>query len=91
MQLIAGSVTDTTLVRTAAALSQAAIRAPALYDTLADSFVQAVLGQFTLDTTASIRTATTALGAMRLAQQPYIVQVQLSSYSCLHIPAAIDA
>ena len=75
-KLLAGSASaDTLLVQTAAALSEAAIKVPDIYDTLASAFVQAVLGQFTLDTAASINTATTALGAMRLAQQPYIVQV----------------
>lgn len=72
----AGPAGQRQLYFTAAALSEAALLAPANYETLSSAYVQAVLGQLTINTPASIQVATAALAALRSAQQPLMVQVR---------------
>lgn len=68
------TVTDVNLYQTAEALSEAIVKVPAIYDTLASAYVEAVLGQFTLNISASIDVASVALAALQFAQQPQVVQ-----------------
>jgi len=70
-------VTDVNLYQTAEALSEAVLTVPAIYDTLASAYLEAVLGLFTTNTTASIDVASVALAAVSFGQQPQIVQVSL--------------
>lgn len=74
-QCCAGTGTEAMVYETAQALSEAALQAPATYDTLASAYIQAVLGQLTKNTVPAIQIATEALAALRFAQQPLIVQV----------------
>ncbi len=67
------------LYQTAEALSEAVLTVPAIYDTLAGAYLEAVLGLFTTNTTASIDVASVALAAVSFGQQPQIVQVSLCS------------
>ena len=53
----------------------AVLQKPVIYSTVIAAFSEAVLGQLTINTTASIQTASYALAALRAAQQPAIVQV----------------
>ena len=71
----AGPAGQKELYLTAEALSEAALISPAIYDTLSGAYVQAVLGQLTINTPASIQVATAALAGLRSAQQPQMVQV----------------
>lgn len=72
----AGPAGQRELYFTAEALSEAALLAPANYATLSSAYVQAALGQLTINTPASIQVATAALAALRSAQQPLMVQVR---------------
>ena len=65
------------LYQTAEALSEAVLTVPAIFDTLASAYLEAVLGLFTTNTTASIDVASVALAAVSFGQQPQIVQVRL--------------
>ena len=75
----AGPAGQKELYLTAEALSKAALQAPAIWNSLSSAYVQAVLGQFTINTPTSIQVATAALAAMRSAQQSQIVQVRQHS------------
>ena len=70
-------MTDVNLYQTAEALSEAVLTVPAIFDTLASAYLEAVLGLFTTNTTASIDVASVALAAVSFGQQPQIVQVRL--------------
>lgn len=65
------------LYQTAEALSEAVLTVPAIFGTLASAYLEAVLGLFTTNTTASIDVASVALAAVSFGQQPQIVQVRL--------------
>lgn len=80
----AGTVTDVNLYQTAEALSEAVLKVPAIYDTLASAYVEAVLGQLTLNTSASVDVASVALAALQFAQQPQVVQVCLTQSLALY-------
>ena len=70
-------MTDVNLYQTAEALSEAVLTVPAIFETLASAYLEAVLGLFTTNTTASIDIASVALAAVSFGQQPQIVQVRL--------------
>lgn len=70
-----GTNGDKVLNQAAQAASQAVLSVPSVYDVILTAYTDTVLGQLTINSTASIQLASNALAALRAAQQPSMVQV----------------
>ena len=71
----AGTNSDAVLDQTAEAASEAVLSVPSIYSVILAAHTETILGQMSINSTASIQIASNALAALRSAQQPSMVQV----------------
>ena len=71
----AGTNSNAVLDQTAEAASEAVLSVPSIYSVILAAHTETILGQMSINSTASIQIASNALAALRSAQQPSMVQV----------------